>query len=587
LRCPRRGFDKRTGVAIVIAVVLAAATGGFAQSSSGVLELISVSSAGVQGNADSGTRGVIISASDGASITADGRFVAFMSFADNLVAEDTNQVADIFVRDRLAGTTERVSVSSRGRQGDGHSGLASMNRNDTSGADISDDGRFVAFPSEATNFARGDTNNTADVFVHDRVTGTTELVSRGLDGSPAGGDDAEISADGRFVAFRSSAQNLVPDHPAFDVSTHVYVYDRQTQAIERVDVSDSGVLADSQSRGLAISADGRFIGFDTSATNLVPGPGDQGGVDVFVRDRVAGTTRGVSTGGDTGEFEGNVFLSSISSTGRFIGFVASDPTFEGDANGFIDDAFVFDLETGAVQLVSRASDSTQANDVSTGPLVSADGTSVVFSSRASNLVSGDTNGAIDVFHRDLATGTTVRIAADDEASGLPVIGFDMTPDGLVVTLLTRADLLPEDVGVVAIDVYVVDRRPAADLAVTKTDSPDPVIVRTPLTYTVVVQNLGPGSAVGVTVVDQLPADAVFASATASQGSCTRTGKSSRNGELTCALGTIGAGASATVTIVVSPSNAGVTLTNTATALALSPDPDLTNNTDSETTVVVK
>jgi hypothetical protein len=89
------------------------------------------------------------------------------------------------------------------------------------------------------------------------------------------------------------------------------------------------------------------------------------------------------------------------------------------------------------------------------------------------------------------------------------------------------------------------------------------------------------------VVDQLPADAVFASATASQGSCTRTGKSSRNGELTCALGSIGDGASVTVTIVVSPSNAGVTLTNTATARALSPDPDLTNNTDSETTVVVK
>jgi uncharacterized repeat protein (TIGR01451 family) len=572
----------RIAIAVAMAAVIAASA-GLAQSLVGILELISVSSTGVQGNSDSGTTGFTSPSNDRASITADGRFVAFMSFADNLVPGDTNQVADVFVRDRLTGATERVSVSPRGREGDGHSGFGLI-----AGADISDDGRFIAFVSQATNFARRDTNGNPDVFVHDRLTATTELVSRGLDGDPATGTDVEISADSRFVAFRSFAQNLVPNHPEFDFFDHIYVYDRQTQVIERVDVDNNGVLGNSSAGNLAISADGRYIAFDSFADNLVPGMGDQGGVDVFVRDRVSSTTEGISTGGDTGVFEGNSFLSSISATGRFVGFSSADPTFPGDANGFITDAFVFDRQTGVVQLVSRSSVGTQGNDESSSPLVSADGTSVVFSSRASNLVDGDTNGVFDVFRRDLVTGTTVRLSADDEEFSFDVIGSDITPDGLVVSLLTRAALLPEqDVGFSAMDVYVLDSRPAADLALTKADSPDPVVVRTNLTYTVTVQNMGPVAAAGVVVTDHLPADAVFVSVTTTQGSCTRTGKSSRDGELICALGTVNATAGVTITIVVSPTSAGVTLTNTATVRANSPDLDLANNTAAATTAVVR
>jgi uncharacterized repeat protein (TIGR01451 family) len=572
----------RIAIAVAIAAVISA-SGVLAQSPIGVLELISVSSGGVQGNSDSGTSGFTSPSNDRASITSDGRFVAFMSFADNLVTGDTNLAADVFVRDRLAGTTERVSVSSRGREGDGHSGFALV-----AGADISDDGRVVAFVSEATNFARRDTNGNPDVFVHDRLTGTTELISRGLDGNPATGTDVELSADGRFVAFRSFAQNLVPNHPEFDFFDHIYVYDRQTQLIERVDVDNNGDAGNASAINLAISADGRYIAFDSFAENLVPGPGDQGGVDVFVRDRVNGTTEGISTGGDTGGFEAHSFLSSISTTGRFVGFSSGDPTFPGDTNGFITDAFVFDRETGTVQLVSRSSDGTQGNDESSSALVSADGLSVVFSSRASNLVDGDTNGVFDVFRRDLVTGITVRLAADDEQFGFDVMGSDITPDGLVVSLLTRADLLPEqDVGFFAMDVYMLDDRPAADLAVTKTDSPDPVAVRADLTYTVTVQNLGPATAAGVVVTDHLPADAVFVAVTTSQGSCTRTGKSSRDGELSCALGTVTSAAGVTITIVVSPTTAGATLTNTVTVRANSPDPDLANNTATATTLVVK
>jgi len=243
-----------------------------------------------------------------------------------------------------------------------------------------------------------------------------------------------------------------------------------------------------------------------------------------------------------------------------------------------------------VLLVSRASSpnrnnpGAQGNDSSFSPLVSADGSSVVFSSRASNLVANDTNGVFDVFRRNLLTNTTVRIAADTTSSGFDVIASDITPDGLIVSLLTRAELLPEQpIGFFGFDVYVLNMRPAADVAVTKNDSPDPVAFHANLTYTVTVQNLGPSTARDVTMFDQLPADATFVSGTPGQGTCTLGG----TGLLTCSIGTLNAFATTTVTIVVSPSRAGVTLTNTATVRASSPDPALANNTATATTTVSK
>jgi uncharacterized repeat protein (TIGR01451 family) len=570
---------------IAIGAILAATALVVAQSVSGVLELASVNSAGVQGNNDSGTTGFTSPSNDRASMTPDGRFVAFTSLATNLVPGDTNLVADVFVRDRIVGTTERVSLSSRGREGDAHSGLGTP-----TGASISANGRFVVFASSASNFAKGDVNGNADVFVRDRVTGTTELISRGLDGVPASGDGPVISADGRIVAFRSFSDTLVSDgNPNF--TAHVYAFDRQAQTMERVDVDSNGVLGDSQANNLAISADGRYVAFDTFADNLVTGVGDQNGVDVFVRDRVNHTTEGISTVGDSGVFEGNSFLSSITPDGRFVGFSSADPTLGvADTNGVVEDAFVFDRQNRTVLLVSRASSpnrnnpGAQGNDSSFSPLVSADGSSVVFSSRASNLVANDTNGVFDVFRRNLLTNTTVRIAADTTSSGFDVIASDITPDGLIVSLLTRAELLPEQpIGFFGFDVYVLNMRPAADVAVTKDDSPDPVAFHANLTYTVTVQNLGPSTARDVTMFDQLPADATFVSGTPGQGTCTLGG----TGLLTCSIGTLNAFATTTVTIVVSPSRAGVTLTNTATVRASSPDPALANNTATATTTVSK
>ena len=184
---------------------------------------------------------------------------------------------------------------------------------------------------------------------------------------------------------------------------------------------------------------------------------------------------------------------------------------------------------------------------------------------------------------NLVTGTTERLAGDDSSLGFHAIASGLTRDGLIASLITGADLVPADVNF-AFDVYVADTREAADLAVTKTDSPDPVSARANLTYTISVQNLGPGTASGVTLTDQLP-DVTFVSATASQGSCTRSGGGKSDGLVTCALGTIDPSVSAIVTIVVSPSRAG-TLTNTASVTACTPDPDAANNTSTATTTVV-
>ena len=161
----------------------------------------------------------------------------------------------------------------------------------------------------------------------------------------------------------------------------------------------------------------------------------------------------------------------------------------------------------------------------------------------------------------------------------------MTPDGLVITFSSRSTtFVPETQSFFAFDVFVRDGRPPADLSVTKSDSPDPVAERGEVTYAVTVANVGPAGATGVTLVDTLP-DAVFRSATPSQGACAREGKGQRGGVLTCDLGALAAGQGATVTIVVSPSRAG-TITNTAVVRANEPDPDQADNKATETTTVM-
>ena len=238
----------------------------------GTTELVTVSSSGVQQNFDCGS----------ATISADGRYVAFGSRANNLVLGDTNGVWDIFVRNRVLGTTERVSVDSSGNQGN----LGSLGGDIQTCPAISFDGRFVAFASAATNLVAGDTNGILDVFVHDRQTGITERVS--VD-SAGGQTDAEsyapaITDDGRYVVFTSRATNLAAG--ATHGYQNVYVHDRLSGKTELLSVDGTGLVGDSNSSPGSISADGRSVAFWSWATNLVAGDTNDY-PDVFLRDRGA------------------------------------------------------------------------------------------------------------------------------------------------------------------------------------------------------------------------------------------------------------------------------------------------------------
>src|SRR5437016_5587381 len=238
-------------------------------------ERVSVTSGGTEGNG----------ASLGSALSADGRFVAFDSAATDLVAGDTNGVSDVFVHDRQTGTTERVSVASDGTQGNGKSGLLSF----AFPPALSGDGRFVAFVSFATNLVAGDTNGATDVFVHDRQASTTERVSvafYGTQGNDASSSPA-LSGAGRFVSCPSAATNLVAGDT--NGATDVFVHDRQTGTTERVSVASGGTQGNGISAAPALSADGRFVAFHSTATNLVAGD-TNGANDVFVHDRQASTT---------------------------------------------------------------------------------------------------------------------------------------------------------------------------------------------------------------------------------------------------------------------------------------------------------
>src|SRR5213078_3528455 len=312
------------------------------------------------------------------------------------------------VRDRQTGMTARVSVASDGTQANNVSSYPAL----------SADGRFVAFQSDATNLVVGDTNGKTDVFVHDRQTGTTERVSVASGGGTQGTGNSggffafpALSADGRLVAFQSDATNLVAGDT--NGATDVFVHDRQTGATERVSVTSGGRQGNGFSAGPVLSADGRFVAFHSAATNLVTGD-TNGAADVFVHDRQTGTTERVSVASGGTQSNAASLGSALSADGRFVAF-QSDATnlVAGDTNGATD-VFVHDRQTGATERVSVASGGgTQGNRNSGGffafPALSAAGRLVAFQSAATNLVADDTNGATDVFVHDRQTGTTERV----------------------------------------------------------------------------------------------------------------------------------------------------------------------------------
>ncbi|MEM7029529.1 MAG: AbfB domain-containing protein, partial [Chloroflexota bacterium] len=339
-----------------------------------------------------------------ASISADGRYVAFKSDATNLVAGDTNGVSDIFVRDRETGTTERVSVDSDEVQGTGLSSKPS----------ISGDGRYVVFESQST-LVSDDTNNRIDIFVRDRQTGTTERISVDSDEAQADthSSNPTISPDGRYVAFESFATNLVSGDT--NNQKDIFIRDRQTGTTELVSVDSNEIQTDGASTNPSMSDDGRYVAFDSFATNLVSG--DTNAVqDVFVRDRTTGQTVRVSINDSGVQGDGRSISPSINSDGRYVAFDSlSTNLVSVDTNG-LQDIFVHDRQTGTTELLSVDDNGVQADRQSNGPSISSDGRYVAFTSLATNLVP-NVGGSWDTYVRDRETDKTERVSLDSNDMG--------------------------------------------------------------------------------------------------------------------------------------------------------------------------
>jgi hypothetical protein len=365
----------------------------------GATLLVSVTSNGNPGN----------NVSRDPSVSANGRYVAFASFASDLVAGDTNGMSDVFVRDMQAGTT--ALVSSAGLPADGSSGLSGL-----SGArEISDDGRYVAFTSFATNLAAGSNNGRQQIYVKDLSTGAVVRASVNAETGEAGDRTSQtpaISGNGQVVAFRSESTNFSPLSLS-GVTPEVFTRDlvAGTTTLESPGAAATGRSATTP----ALSFDGRYLAFESTGV-LDPRDLDNGTQDIYLRDRLTGTT--VLASLSTVALPGATSSSpSISGDGRWVGFQSlDDKLVVGDLNGLFD-VFLYDRTTEAIKLVSLNDADEQANAASFGPSVSFDGQFVLFGSTASNLVTSPASTGNQLYVRNLVS---------NQAPVLPAFGGVVT-----------------------------------------------------------------------------------------------------------------------------------------------------------------
>jgi Tol biopolymer transport system component len=383
------------------------------------------------------------------AISADGSVVAFASDATDLVPGDTNGTSDVFVFNRRAGTTTRVSVGPAGAQASGPSFSPA----------ISADGRVVAFASAAPDLVAGDTNHSTDVFVHDLATGITTRVSHPTGGTQAAGDSDQpaLSGDGSVVVFTSTARDMVADD--HDSYADVFRHDRASNTTKRVSIDRSGGDPDGDSTAPDVSVDGKVIAFASDASDLIASDSN-GTTDVFVSEGGIIERVDVGTPQPSG---GPSFSPSLSGDGKRVAF-ASDATnlVQGDTNGKTD-IFLFDRLSGSTTRVSVAGDGTTfADGGSTEPAVSANGQFVSFTSDATNLLDpgADTNGAADVFGRDLTLAKTTRESVGPAGAQATQrsSGPEVSSDGGVVAFVSSAPEVaqpPARIG--SADAYVRDR----------------------------------------------------------------------------------------------------------------------------------
>lgn len=390
------------------------------QPDSGKTFLISRTPTGGVGNNSSGTTSTGIEPSISVPIiTSDGTSVVFVSQASNLNPEDVNSNFDGYIIPVATGAATLISrrnadPNTSSRTGSGDSTLAENS--------LSETGRYIVFTSNASELTDGDTNGVADVFLRDRQTGTTTLISKGATIANGASGNASISADGRYIVFTSEATNLgsVDNNNAIDI----FWVDVQTQQLRLVSRAIDGAnSANAASLNPVLSANGRYVAFTSSATNLVAG--DTNGLqDVFVWDSQDNSILNITQGATGGISEQPV----ISPDGRYVAFVSAASNLAvGDTNG-LRDVFVWDRTNSSITLVSRATGASGA--ISDGDSyqvsMSQDGRTIAFTSTAKNLAgTPDGDNDEDVFVRNLDTNTTVHVSVN-QAGGYSV-SSEFTP----------------------------------------------------------------------------------------------------------------------------------------------------------------
>lgn len=405
------------------------------------MRLVSISSDGTPGNGDC----------YGMAISRNGRIIAFMSASDNLVENDTSSQGNIFARDMETGQTTLESVTTSGQAANGPSQWPSL----------SDDGRYLAFDSFATNLYENDTNERVDIFSRDRQTGKTRLVSASSNETPSNGDSGQpsISGDGSTVVYTSLAYNLTEDEvctksgiPVSEVfMTRLSPFDTSL-----LDLRPTGNGCQNSNEALDISRDGQIVLIRSGVDGLLQG--DQDGLnDLFVLDRRNGQLTLVSLGTDGTPANDDIDITAqMTPDGRFVVFLtAANNLVQGDTNGTYD-VFVRDLVNKETTMVNLGANSEQANADAYFSGISDDGRFVCFSSDATNLVNGDTNGKVDIFVRDLEQKRTalVSLAPDgtpaDDNSYWPVI----SGDGRYIAFVSEAHNLVESDNKDVADVFI-------------------------------------------------------------------------------------------------------------------------------------
>jgi Tol biopolymer transport system component len=333
-------------------------------------------------------------------ISSDGRYIAFVSGASNLVCDDTNFSSDVFVYDRQTDQISRISVSADGRQADG----------DSYAPDMSADGRYVVFTSDADNLVDEDTNDGSDVFVHDRLTGQTTRVSIASSGEQAnsGSSEAQLSDDGHYVVFSSSATNLVGGDS--NEAEDIFIHDQETGQTVLVSRTANDVRASDDCFGPSVSASGRYVAFLSWATSLATVGCSSETVNFYLFDRIR-------------EHLSCVAVDAYFTLGAFgdESYLAGIQVFEGE--GILGEyelaqVFIYNLETGQVTSAPIGSDGVLGNRDSDWPSITSDGRYLVFASEATNLLESgrDTNEAWDIFVTDLRTSRSERVSVASDGT---------------------------------------------------------------------------------------------------------------------------------------------------------------------------